>query len=257
MRDPFNGSFDASSLGTVLAPSVAHASWQYTSWGMWAAAVAPASQGREIRSTLSRGEDCMLGVVSCPSCGRHSNSSLQFDDCWGCGHRFTAAEKTPPPAETVVQPDKLANSGAGPRAFRARRGPELVLGQMVGLALAIAILGTPLYLLSRCSSATEPTEAEMRQSVLAAAEDQRLGRHCLSAWDGSHQVLVSVVKARLRNPASFEHVETSASPVDSEGRNILIMKFRAENGFGGMNVGLAYATMNNGTCSVIVQRIEN
>ncbi|WBX85802.1 hypothetical protein [Sphingosinicella microcystinivorans] len=44
------------------------------------------------------------------------------------------------------------------------------------------------------------------------------------------------VKASLRNPKSFEHIATIRSAVGKDGRFGVIMRYRAQNGFGGMNV---------------------
>ena len=67
-------------------------------------------------------------------------------------------------------------------------------------------------------------------------EGQKSGDHCLSGWDGSFPDLKDVVKVSLRNPKSFEHVNTIRSPVDDNGTFGLIMTYRAEIGFGGLIV---------------------
>ena len=67
---------------------------------------------------------------------------------------------------------------------------ELVGGCM-GLAIALAL---PIYLLSQCSSPA-PTPAELEQQAAVAAQDQKLGVHCLSPWDGSQSAFVQAVKA--------------------------------------------------------------
>ena len=55
------------------------------------------------------------------------------------------------------------------------------------------------------------------------------------------------VKERLRNPDSFEHIETVILPIDVNRRHLVAMKYRAENGFGGMNVEEAVGIIDNGT----------
>ena len=72
-----------------------------------------------------------------------------------------------------------------------------------------------------------------------AAEMQRKGFHCLSSWDGSHSEVVRLVKGELRDPDSFQHVETRVTPVSDQGLHSFTMKYRARNGFGGMNVGVS------------------
>ena len=70
-----------------------------------------------------------------------------------------------------------------------------------------------------------------------AAEWQRKGFHCLSLWDGSHSEVVRLVKEDLRDPDSFQHIETRVSVVSDQGLHSFTMEYRARNGFGGMNVG--------------------
>lgn len=70
-----------------------------------------------------------------------------------------------------------------------------------------------------------------------AAEMQRKGFHCLDSWDGAHPEVVELVKGELRDPSSFQHIETRVSPVSDQGLHSFTMEYRAANGFGGMNVG--------------------
>ncbi len=53
---------------------------------------------------------------------------------------------------------------------------------------------------------------------------------CFSSWDGSHQELTRYIKARMKNPKSFEHVETRFK--DNTTHLIVICKYRGTNGFG-------------------------
>jgi hypothetical protein len=55
-----------------------------------------------------------------------------------------------------------------------------------------------------------------------------------SAYDGSHRQLSSFIKKNCRNPESYEHIETRFR---DDGNSIYVTtKYRAENGFGGMNI---------------------
>ena len=85
--------------------------------------------------------------------------------------------------------------------------------------------------------------------AVKAAADRKAGFHCLSAWDGSHRELVRALKQSLRDPDSFEHIETRISPVNAKGYHTLAMQYRARNGFGGMNIGRLIATVKNSDCS--------
>jgi uncharacterized membrane protein len=100
-------------------------------------------------------------------------------------------------------------------------------------------------------------EAEKKAEAEKAAKERRLGFHCLSPWDGSHAEFELAVRNQLREPGSFEHMETRVAPIDSDGRNTIIMTFRARNGFGGMNINQAMGSFSNATCgSVSVDLIE-
>ena len=90
----------------------------------------------------------------------------------------------------------------------------------------------------------------------AEAEDRRKGFHCLSQWDGAHTEFKRFVKSQMRNPDSFEHIETRVTPVDEDGRHTLMMQYRAENGFGGMNVSSALGTYSNATCDFQLLSLE-
>ena len=81
--------------------------------------------------------------------------------------------------------------------------------------------------------------------------DKNKGFHCLSDWDGSHSGLKNSVKSVLRNPSSFEHIETKIGPVNENGQHFVSMRYRAENGFGGTNIEFATATISNISCQLI------
>lgn len=85
----------------------------------------------------------------------------------------------------------------------------------------------------------------------AKAEADRFGLNCLSAWNGSHPEVERMVKSSLRDPSSYEHIDTRTDARDAAGFNRLMTQFRAANGFGGTNVTLAAATFDPDTCDVI------
>ena len=95
------------------------------------------------------------------------------------------------------------------------------------------------------------TERE-RVAAAQAAETRRKGFHCLSSWNGSHRGVKNYIVDRLRDPDSFEHVETRITPVNANGEHTLIMQYRARNGFGGMNVEYVTARVDNETCRATI-----
>jgi hypothetical protein len=60
--------------------------------------------------------------------------------------------------------------------------------------------------------------------------------------------LVDEVQESLREPDSFEHIDTRIGPAEN-GSHVLAMRYRARNGFGGMNVSKVYATVRSDDCS--------
>ncbi len=116
--------------------------------------------------------------------------------------------------------------------------------QAQGCAVLLVIIVVVVMLLGMCSGKTEEQKAA---EATASAEEKRKGFHCLSAWDGSNRSLVEQVKEGLRDPDSFEHDETRITP-EKNGKHNVIMKYRARNGFGGMNVATAIAEVDHTTC---------
>lgn len=111
-----------------------------------------------------------------------------------------------------------------------------------GCLVLIGIVVVLLVVLGQCSKADPATEAAK------TAEDKRKGFHCLSGWDGSSKELVAAVKAQLRDPDSFEHEETKIMP-EKNGKHAVLMRYRAKNGFGGVNRGRVAATIDHESCA--------
>lgn len=98
--------------------------------------------------------------------------------------------------------------------------------------------------------------ADGEAATNAAIVAQKMpGAECLSFWDASAPQLVDLVKARLRDPESFEHIDTRLYP-PSHGLSTLVMKFRSRNGFGGMEEGVATGTLNPNNCDVTLTKLR-
>ncbi|MCB1347224.1 MAG: hypothetical protein KDK11_00725 [Maritimibacter sp.] len=65
-----------------------------------------------------------------------------------------------------------------------------------------------------------------------------------------------MAKDQLRNPKSFEHIETRVWPVNPEGRHTIMMTFRAENGFGGLDVEQAVGFYDHESCAPTLERFK-
>lgn len=157
-----------------------------------------------------------------------------------------------------AEADRNISSPVGERAQPAKRGNgALTNGCLIALAAlgGIAALGALIQVIDPEGVKERAAEAEADSRAAAAIESEkdaakrRAGFHCLSAWDGSHRELVNALKTTLRDPDSFEHIETRITPVDDKGAHVLMMNYRARNGFGGMNVGRLAAKVNNSDCS--------
>lgn len=75
-----------------------------------------------------------------------------------------------------------------------------------------------------------PTAAELRQQKI---ENQ------FSGWDGSHRHLERSVKASLKDPDSYQHIETRYK--DNGDSISVFMNYRAKNSFGGYVVNTVVA----------------
>lgn len=95
------------------------------------------------------------------------------------------------------------------------------------------------------------TSERVSQSAARASTPTLDRFHCLSAWDGTYSALINAVKENLRDPGSFEHVETRISEIREDGRQEVIMRYRAKNGFGGLNVQYAKGTLFNLNCDLL------
>ncbi len=80
------------------------------------------------------------------------------------------------------------------------------------------------------------------------AKTEKFTADCISGYDGSCRTLVALVKQNLKDPASFEHIETTFWC--QEKYSIVSMKYRARNEFGGFVVEVVKAKISY-QCEVI------
>lgn len=101
-------------------------------------------------------------------------------------------------------------------------------------------------------------EDEVAATSNEANEERRKGLHCLSVWNGANRDFARKIENQMRDPDSFEHIETKITPVDVNGLHRVQMTFRARNGYGGMTNGVAVAYINQDDCKVSeVLSVEN
>ena len=93
-------------------------------------------------------------------------------------------------------------------------------------------------------------KAERERLAYEKSENRRKGFHCLSGWDGSHRQVTQWLKKNLKDPKSYEHIETRVLPVNDKGLHFAFVQYRAKNSFGGYVIGNVSATYKNSDCSV-------
>lgn len=155
----------------------------------------------------------------------------------------SARERDRARAEGVTDPEAWA-------AIRAER-----VAAAAALRAAHAAEGQALRELQR-RRALHVQAAALADANLAEAERRRAGLHCLSPFTGAHDGVRDAVRLRLREPGSFEHDGTVIWPVDQDGAHLLIMRYRARNGFGGMSAGVARASVRGADCGFTLLAVE-
>ncbi len=167
---------------------------------------------------------------------------------------LTGADARPAPGPNTAKRGAAPQPDAEP-APKKKAGCLKIAGigfaGLFGISLISAIISPPADKPEApAGSSPKPSPSPAPdQAAIEAAEKRKAGFHCLSAWDGSHRELVRALKLTLRDPDSFEHIETKITPVNDKGEHGLMMNYRARNGFGGMNVGSLLASVKNSDCS--------
>lgn len=64
-----------------------------------------------------------------------------------------------------------------------------------------------------------------------------------SGWDGSHINLTKVIKEKMNDPASYEHIETRFE--DKDEYVLVVTKFRGNNEYGGKVINLMFAQVTS------------
>lgn len=204
--------------------------------------------------------------TTCPECAETIKSAAKV--CKHCGFRLPPP---PPPvdrARDIIEPAPVAtwdkpppNQGPSWWDRNFDNGRHARFGC---LAFLLTLCAAVLMLMSYCSNQRAEADKQQKAADSAAAAEQdkenaqnkRKGFHCLSMIDGSNTKVVDAVKRSLRNPSSFEHIETNITPVDKKGVHHLIMSYRAQNGFGGMTVGRVIARVDPATCNARIDVSE-
>ena len=182
---------------------------------------------------------------------RSEGLSIEAPDGLPIKHAVQRQQQTvPEPLSEVPSAPVVA---AKSRTSRSGGGNAGMMTLTIGLATAMAV-----GFASFVDGLFEPrklTPTEQAAADRERAENERLGLHCLSIIDGSHARLVASFKSGLRDPSSFEHVETRITPVRDDGFHHLSMAYRAKNGFGGLTLGTVSANVRP-DCSFVITGAE-
>lgn len=99
-----------------------------------------------------------------------------------------------------------------------------------------------------------PNPVDKNVEILAEKQKEReqreRGFHCLSSWDGANEDVIQHLKRQLKDPSSFEHIETRIAPINERGAHALIMSYRAKNSFGAYDAGTVVASLRNWNCKI-------
>jgi hypothetical protein len=120
------------------------------------------------------------------------------------------------------------------------------------LVVAVVAVGLIVTCVAYFSGTPELSDADKA----AKAEEKRKGFHCMSTYDGNHDGLERLIKARLKDPDSMDTIETRITPVDANGDHAVFLKYRARNSFGGMVVEQALGIVDNDTCEATLLGVE-
>lgn len=94
----------------------------------------------------------------------------------------------------------------------------------------------------------QKVESEERYREDLAVKKAKWEENCISSWDGSCTKLGVEFKHRLKDPDSFEHVETKYKKMDDY--VLVFMTYRAKNSFGALDIGTITAKVDY-NCNVL------
>jgi hypothetical protein len=105
-----------------------------------------------------------------------------------------------------------------------------------------------------------PVPDDLMKDALALCPDRpdtSAYDQCFSKVDGAPAGVVDAVQRGLRDPDSFDLINVSRSAPDAHGVLEFHVKFRAKNGFGGINLGDAHGHMQVSDCKVSLDGIDD
>lgn len=136
---------------------------------------------------------------------------------------------------------KACGHSVSKKAEKCPNCGEPMKRKSVGCLGAVAILAVALVIGSIISTGGGSGSKEPAKPKTAAELRADKIQNQFSPWDGSHRQLEAVLKKSLKDPDSYEHIETRFKDNGDEGIYV-VMKYRAKNSFGGYVVNSVAAT---------------
>lgn len=178
----------------------------------------------------------MANGVVCPHCKSELVGKVRqgdIVDCPECNRRFNVAHVDLDKYQKLqVKPVTVAIAGTEPVQQKKKMPTWVVLLiAFFGLGLLGNIVGGTK---SQNSTSTNTTPTSTSTSTSNTTEEKKTepkdddGKY-FSSWDGSNRELVNYVKEHMKDPSSFEHVETRFR--DNGSSYDIIMKYRGKNSF--------------------------
>lgn len=130
---------------------------------------------------------------------------------------------------------------------------ELILG-LIFIAILLAGLGSCVF------GPDEEAPADIDSAALADAAAAKVAGQastssgsfpCLSAWDGAQPKVKEHVKDKMKDPSSFEHVETRVAATARPDHFAIIMTYRGKNSFGAIETEEFSGVYDVNTCEVL------
>lgn len=99
------------------------------------------------------------------------------------------------------------------------------------VGIKIVVLSLIVFTLYKIGENNKTEESQVKPYIPLTKEQK--ADSLLSGWDGSYRPLIKLVKEKMNDPESFEHVETRTGDYQDD-YFYMSMKYRGKNGFGGV-----------------------
>lgn len=183
-----------------------------------------------------------LSKINCPHCATPLQGQIsigQIVECSGCHRQFEAT------AERLNNTPVLL-ARATPQATHepVNQKPKSIAGKLFFIALGLVFV-LPFMLPDSGNDTTTAKPAAAPVAKPEPVQDPNAPERFLSVWDGSNRELVTLIESNLKDPKSFEHVETRF--IDKGDSLKLFMTFRGTNGFNAVVTNNVSADLDKST----------